>query len=100
MSGMSSRELPFYSPRFAACCCTHAPTYSPREPQVVLNHDSPLLGKTLSDPGFADLYHATVVGVRAAKADPRLWSGEAESEQFGDMENGAGRRPRARPHRP
>ncbi len=32
--------------------------------KVVLSHDSPLVGKTLADPTFAEMYAATVCGLR------------------------------------
>ncbi len=41
--------------------------------QAVLTHESPLVGKTLADPVFSTLYHATAVGVRAPKATAGQW---------------------------
>jgi hypothetical protein len=40
--------------------------------QAVLAHDSPLVGKKLSDESFNTLYKATPAGIRAAKNHPRL----------------------------
>ena len=41
--------------------------------QAVLTHESPLVGKTLADPVFSTLYHATAVGVRAPKITAGQW---------------------------
>jgi hypothetical protein len=52
--------------------------------EAVLSHDSPLLGKKLSDPLFKTLYDATPAGVRLAKNDPRLLdSQDSESTEYG-----------------
>jgi hypothetical protein len=43
-------------------------------PQAVLSHDSPLIGKTLSDPSFALLYDATPAGLRISSRDKLSWT--------------------------
>lgn len=41
--------------------------------QAVLSHDSPMIGKPLSDPMFSDLYDATPVGIRVSKQEKSVF---------------------------